>query len=440
MNDGVIAELQKRRWAMEPLALDAFVRQMVHLSALSVDMAALQAQREEPASRMKVEDGIAIVPVTGVLVKGAPWFLRLFGIGLTTFDEIRRDVTQALRQKAVKSILLHVDSPGGDAEGAQETADLIFAARSEKPVAAYIDDMGVSGAYWLASQGVPVTANETAQVGSVGVYMVVVDSSARAEKEGIEVKLSRSGEHKGGGYAGVPITDEQVAALQEVVDDFAGVFVSAVARGRGVSRTLVAELASGRVWLAGRARELGLIDTVGGFDDALAAARQAQGKGGMAMSEEDVQAGELEAARVQAAAEGQEAERQRVVDLFAAFPADPGFAATQAQAGASVEQAKAAYADVLAERVQTGQQEVERLQTELDEAKAAPPVDGAVPVPHGGEADEEGDADFMAVARERAKGDGIGITQAMKLVAAEQPELHSGWVASQKPIQLRNIA
>ena len=88
--------------------------------------------------------------------------------------------------------MLHVDSPGGHVAGVQALADTIFQARKLKPLHAHIEDLGASAAYWLASQANTVTANSTAEVGSIGTMAVVHDSSGAAAKAGIKVYVVSS--------------------------------------------------------------------------------------------------------------------------------------------------------------------------------------------------------------------------------------------------------
>ena len=128
-------------------------------------------------------------------------------------------------------------------------------------------------------------------------------------------------------------------------------------------------------------------------------------------------------------------ERERFTALRSAFPDDLAFASDQYQAGATVEQAKAAYADVLRQRLADSKDETSKLQTKLDsQAKASTDDDGAEAVVHN-EAPVSEDADFMGAARALAKEEKISLTEAMKKVAKEQPELHAAWKANIRPVR-----
>ena len=158
-------------------------------------------------------------------------------------------------------------------------------------------------------------------------------------------------------------------------------------------------------------------------------------EGGSGASEKAVET----AAAAKVAAEAARAEeRQRMAALMAAFPNDAAFAAKQFESGASVDQAKAAYCDVLAERLAQAEATIAELRekgaAKQGEAASAntttttPP--GAKPVPHG-EA-KEGAADFMAEARARAKEGKISMREAMRQLAAEDPDAHQAWLERQK--------
>jgi len=145
-------------------------------------------------------------------------------------------------------------------------------------VTAYIEDLGASAAYFVASQAGRIVANQAAEVGSIGTYGVVMDSSGMAAREGIKVHVVKAGRYKGMGVPGTEITSEQLVEMQRVVDAANALFIAAVARGRPMSADRVAELADGRVHIAAEALKLNLIDGIQTFDAALESLRNT-GKG-----------------------------------------------------------------------------------------------------------------------------------------------------------------
>ena len=261
----IVAEMQKEAWAMEAKALDLHFQQLAELDVPtgegSYNAGPLNSD-DSRQNKLRVENGLAIIPIHGVLMKQVPNIYRWCGIKATTYSEIIEMINEALGRDDVDTLLLDVDSPGGQVAGGIETGNAIFAARQKKKVIAYANDIACSGAYWLPSQAEEFTAGPNAIIGGIGVYMVYVDYSKSAEDMGIKVHVIRSGEHKGMGIVGAEITDKQIAAIQEVVDGMAKNFIAAVVRGRGLSENKVRELATGRVWIAEAAKSVKLIDGI----------------------------------------------------------------------------------------------------------------------------------------------------------------------------------
>lgn len=214
------------------------------------------------------ENGVAIVNIAGPMQK----FDSKFG-GTNTM-KTRRVLAQARRDPDVRGVFLHIDeSPGGTVAGTAELASAVRSVRSSKPLAAHITDMGASAAYWAASQAERVTANSQAEVGSIGGLAVIDDLSGRAEMLGIKmhaITAPPGAEFKGMGVEGTAITDKHLQQIQTRLSDLTQPFFQAVADGRNVSLERVMALADGRVWIARKAQELGLIDAVTDAETALA--------------------------------------------------------------------------------------------------------------------------------------------------------------------------
>ena len=228
---------------------------------------------------MKVVDGVAHIPVDGLLVSRGAQLFRAFGVAATGYNEINAALDEARSREDVKEVRLHVNSPGGSVTGLQSTASRIFALSRHKAVSAHASGMVASAAYWLASQVGPgnFTAEEGTEVGSIGVYATVADTSRMFEDQGIKVHILRSGEHKGVGEPGVAITDRQLNKMQRAVNRSANEFVAAVARGRDLKQSDVERLATGETWSAADALDHMLIDGIESADGALILKNQAPG-------------------------------------------------------------------------------------------------------------------------------------------------------------------
>src|SRR5262245_43749290 len=176
-----------------------------------------------------VRDGVATIPVCGPLFRHAGLFTKLSGA--TSYEAIRKDLQQCLDDPSVQSILLHIDSPGGEAKGVADLAAAIYAARDVKPIKCYVEQ-GCSAAYWLAAATSEIVASPTAALGSIGVIATV----EKADPAGKSVDIISSQSP----YKRLDVSDETGRArIQRQIDNLADVFVMAVAKYRGVTNETV---------------------------------------------------------------------------------------------------------------------------------------------------------------------------------------------------------
>ena len=201
------------------------------------------------------------------MLKDASYWDSLFGFG--SYASVRAMLAQAVADDRVASILLRIDSPGGQCRGVDDLAQDVAKADEKKPVFAYVEDLCASAAYYVAAGARAIYANRTAQVGSIGTYGLVVDDSKFWEAAGIKFHLLTTGEFKGAGETGQPITDAQLAEFQKEVDGYSDFFVKAVSDGRDMTAKQVKDVADGRIWFAAEAKTMGLIDGVKTLDEVL---------------------------------------------------------------------------------------------------------------------------------------------------------------------------
>ena len=200
---------------------------------------------------------IALVRLQGVLMKGRSW------MGGTSTIEARREIRNAASDSGVDGIMLAIDSPGGTVAGTSDLASEISAAAKIKPVYAHIDDLGASAAYWAASQAERITANSpTALIGSIGTVQVVYDQSQAFANEGIKTFLFATGPLKGMGAPGMPITEQQSAHMQGVIDSVQTAFDAGVKKGRNLSAAELNAVRHGGVFTASEAMDAKLIDAI----------------------------------------------------------------------------------------------------------------------------------------------------------------------------------
>lgn len=417
----LIAELLSHKWAMEENALKAFFEMNL---PLLVEAAGTSAVVNKPTN-LQITNGIAVIKISGVLLKTVPGWMRYWGIEATGYDEINEQLVAALNSEQVTGIHLQVSSPGGVVDGLADTADAILAARSQKPMTATIEDLGASAAYWLTSQAETIKAGRTTEVGSIGVYTVYADMSKMAEEMGIKIIVIKSGEHKGMGVPGAEITEKQIEAVQEVVDQIADSFISAVAEGRDIKKSEVKKWATGRLWIAKTALSMGLIDTVTSKSEVR---NQKSEMKGQAMDNEqkikeqaEVEArAKIEAELAEATKEARAEERERLGELNAAFPDNLEFAAKAFGDGKTIQEAKAEYCDVLQKQVKETAVKTEKGETK-EKASGAKAIST-------GDTDSEGQGDFMAEARQLVEdGKAKTMTIAMRKISRSKPALHQAY-------------
>jgi len=226
-------------------------------------VAARLAQPLKGTETVGLRGNVAIVPIVGPIFRRADFFTRISGA--TDIDTLATDFTAAVDSPDVAAILLEIDSPGGEVNGVQEFADMIFAARSKKPVVSYVSGMAASGGYWIASAADSIIAAPTAMLGSIGVVMAWTDFSGAEQMEGIrtiEIVSTLSPKKRPD-----PETTEGRAQVLRVIDDLAEVFVGALARNRATTRAAVLEqFGGGDIMISGRAIAAGMADSLGSFE------------------------------------------------------------------------------------------------------------------------------------------------------------------------------
>lgn len=250
-------------WAIDPQALER-MRAVLRTAPAEVRAEAFVA----PSLATEIAGNVAVIPVRGVLVRRTTWMSQLFDeVGM---EEVTAAVNAAAGNSAVRSIVLRIDSPGGNSDGITELADAVFAAREQKRVIAQIEGTATSGAYWLASQATEIWAQRMDVIGSIGARMMIMfDASEAMERDGVKPVQIDTGEFKSAGELGLPISDTQVAEFQKFVDTIFADFQAAIKRGRGISQAVLSPLADGRVWFAKEAKSLGLIDGIRSLSDTM---------------------------------------------------------------------------------------------------------------------------------------------------------------------------
>jgi protease-4 len=201
----------------------------------------------------------------------------IFGGGAGSFA-IMEQLKQAREDDSVQAVLLRLNTPGGSSPAAQEIGmEVEKLKQAGKIVVASMGDMAASGGYWIAALADKIVANPATMTGSIGVIMELQNLEELYRKIGIDIRVVKSGPHKDMGSSARELTPEERQILQAMVDDIYNQFVEVVAKGRKLSVERVKELADGRVYTGAQAKELGLVDELGNYYDAIKITAQMAG-------------------------------------------------------------------------------------------------------------------------------------------------------------------
>jgi protease-4 len=182
---------------------------------------------------------------------------------------MRRSLQEARENKNVKAIVLRIDSPGGNAL----TSDLIWReielTKKVKPIVVSMGNYAASGGYYIACNAHKIFAENTTITGSIGVFGVLPNFSELTTKIGINAEQVNTHENSAGYSPFVPLDEKFRAVTLEGVEHIYNTFVTHVAEGREMTFAQVDSIAQGRVWSGSQAIKIGLVDEIGGLNDAI---------------------------------------------------------------------------------------------------------------------------------------------------------------------------
>lgn len=271
-------------WAIEPAKLlEIQAIYATHLRGDKIDLAGVEARLGRPLANepqpYQVINGVAVLPVEGVLAKRANMFMQISGG--TSMQIAERDLRTAVADPSVHSIILAIDSPGGTVDGTQTLADAVAAANQVKPVVTLASGTIASAAYWVGSAASAIYITDgTTNVGSIGVVATHVDISGAQAAQGVKTTEVFAGKFKRVASQYEPLSVAGRQSLQDQVDYTYSLFVQAVATQRGVSTDKVlTDMADGRVFMGQQAIDAGLVDGVSTLDALVTQLNQARTSG-----------------------------------------------------------------------------------------------------------------------------------------------------------------
>ena len=185
-------------------------------------------------------------------------------------DEIVKALTDAAKDKKVKAIVLRVNSPGGAVTASESMTHAVVEAKKEKPVIISMSGLAASAGYEISCFGTKIVAHPTTLTGSIGVFAAIPEvGTLLRQKLGITTDTVMTNRNSTGLTIARPLSNDARAMMQKNVEDFYVTFTQRVADGRGLTREYVDSIARGRVWTGAQAKEIGLVDTLGGLTLAL---------------------------------------------------------------------------------------------------------------------------------------------------------------------------
>ncbi len=224
-----------------------------------------------------VSDKIALIDVDGVIVNRHSG--QMFSEGEHPVSLLLEKLAAARRDRAVKAVVLRINSPGGSVTASELMHEEITRFKETgKPVVAMMMDVAASGGYYIACACDEIIAYPSTVTGSIGVIMQTVDLSGTLAKLGVSTDAITSGPRKAAGSPLRPMSAEDRALFQAVIDEMFQRFVDVVDEGRpDLSRERILELADGRIYTARQAHEAGLVDHIGNLRESIKRAKELAG-------------------------------------------------------------------------------------------------------------------------------------------------------------------
>lgn len=221
---------------------------------------------------------IGVINIDGTIAGSSN--ASLVGSEICSAPEIMEAIRAAARRPDVKALVLRINSPGGTSGASQEIAlELDRLRGSGKPIVTSMSDVCASGGYWVACSTDQIVANGATLTGSIGVIMEMNNIEGLYKKLGIRNEVIKSGIYKDIGSPTRPLTDNEREMLQGMVSDTYQQFVEQVKQGRKgkIGEEKLLEIADGRIFTGRQALQLGLVDSLGNYYDAITVAQNMAG-------------------------------------------------------------------------------------------------------------------------------------------------------------------
>lgn len=261
-------------------AIDAITGKDVGWVDLSVYNKAVRSAQK------KFKNHIAVIHVDGPIMDTTGKGSGLLGEMSYDLGDILHALEYAAEDKHINAIVLRINSPGGTPEASETLRRAVTLALEKKPVVVSMGNMAASGGYWAAVNGSRIFAEPMTLTGSIGVFGGKISMGGLLDKIGINIDTVQEGKHATIYSPTRPFTPQEEKTVRTLMQDIYDTFLKRVAHGRGMDLETVQSLAQGKVYTGLQAQEVGLVDQIGGLDDAAVAALVLSGgepKDGLAM-------------------------------------------------------------------------------------------------------------------------------------------------------------
>ena len=183
--------------------------------------------------------------------------------------KVIRDLRRLQEDEDVKAVVLRVNSPGGSAYGSEQIWYAVTQLKKEKPVIVSMGDYAASGGYYISCNADTIVADPTTLTGSIGIFGMFPNAKGLADKIGVDFDVVKTNRYADFGMLTRPMNDGEKGLVQMYVNRGYDLFLTRCSEGRGISKEELDKIAQGRVWTGSTAKELGLVDELGGLDRAL---------------------------------------------------------------------------------------------------------------------------------------------------------------------------
>src|SRR3989344_4557639 len=212
-----------------------------------------------------LEGNVAMIKIEGIIL-GTDNSGVLFDDSVYSLDIVEL-IEEADENPSIKAIIFQINSPGGSAVASEEIANAVK--KTNKTTVAWIREIGTSGAYWIASASDHIVANRVSVTGSIGVIASYLEFPGLLERYNITYQRLVAGKYKDIGSPYKEMTQEERELFQQSLDEIRDYFVGEVAKNRNMGKKEVDKMANGLFYLGSQAKELGLVDEIGGKDEVI---------------------------------------------------------------------------------------------------------------------------------------------------------------------------